>query len=154
MEVLVLNYLFFRLQPILCDYYLCAIFFGVQNTLEFCLRLACEYLDFLLVFWVLLFTCSFKMKRFHIFLLVKFFWRGTLLSHFAKFCEMFMSNAKPLSKLLMSTLEKSSCLLLEILVTKTYCFKMNRFNNYLFIIHKLLGLKCCHHILQNFMEWW
>jgi phage gp36-like protein len=66
---------------------------------------------------------------------------------------MFISNAKPLNKLLMTTLEKFSCLLLEILVTKIDSFKMNRFNNYLFVIHKFLGVKCCHYILQNFMEW-
>lgn len=130
------------------------IFFCVQNLFEFCLKLTCEYLHFVLAFWVLLLSRHFKMKRFNIFFLVIIFWCGTLLSHFAKFCEMFMLNAKPLNKLLMSTLEKSSCLLLEILVTKIDCFWMNRFNNYLFLIHKFLGVKCCHHILQNFMEWW
>lgn len=49
------NYLFFRLQLILCDYYFYAFSFCVQNLLEFCFSLRCEYLDFVLVFWVLLY---------------------------------------------------------------------------------------------------
>jgi hypothetical protein len=116
------NCLFFRLQPILCDYYFYEFSFFVQNPLDFCFEVSVWILRFCFgVLGFVILSCHFKMKRFNIFFLVIIFWCETLLSHFAKFCEMFMLNAKPLSKLLMSTLEKSSCLLLEILVTKTNC---------------------------------
>jgi hypothetical protein len=146
------NHLFFRLQPILCDYYLYAFSFCVQNPLEILIQVSVWILGFCFgVLGFVILSRHFKMKRFNIFFLVIIFWCETLLSHFAKFCEMFMLNSKPLSKL-MSALETSSSLLLEILVTKS--FWMNRFNNDLFVIHKFLDVKCCHHILQNFMEWW
>jgi len=48
-------------------------FFCIRNLLEFCLRLVCEYLDFVLVFWVLLLSRRFKTKRFNIFFLIIIF---------------------------------------------------------------------------------